>query len=91
MIELGRKVKDVVTGLVGVAEARLQFLNGCEQILVRPKVSTPKKGEVPEYPSGTYIDIEQLVYVGKVKVKLTPRKNGSGDDEPSGGIRQHPD
>ncbi len=91
MIELGRKVKDVVTGLVGVAEARLQFLNGCEQILVRPKVSTPKKGEVSEYLSGAYIDIEQLVYVGKVKVKLTPRKNGSGDDEPSGGIRQHPD
>ena len=84
MIELGQTVKDKVTGFSGIAIARLEFLNGCKQILVMPKMATPKKNETPEHPTGTYIDIEQLVVVGRKKITLAER------DKPSGGVRQHP-
>ena len=84
MIELGRIVKDKVTGFTGIAIARLEFLNGCLQFLVQPKVVTPKKGEAMTHPAAVYIDVEQLVVVGKSKVELNER------EEPSGGIRCYP-
>ena len=84
MIELGQKVKDKVTGFNGIAVARIEYLNGCKQILVMPKMATPKKGETQEHPTGTYVDIEQLIVVRGKKIALADR------DEPSGGVRQHP-
>ena len=84
MIKLGDKVRDKVTGFTGIASAKCEFLNGCVQFLVRPKMAVPKKGETPKYPEGTYIDVEQLDVVGTRKLKLNER------EEPSGGFRQHP-
>ncbi len=83
-IELGQKVKDVVTGFSGIATARVEYLNGCVQILVAPKMVIPKKGETEVYPTSTYVDVEQLRVVGKGKIKLIER------EKPSGGVRQHP-
>ena len=54
-IELGNIVKDVVTGFKGVAVARVEYLNGCIQIGVKPKVLKPGT-----YPETEYIDIQQL-------------------------------
>lgn len=84
VIELGQKVKCVVTGFTGIATARIEYLNGCMQILVSPKMAVPKKGETQEYPTATYVDVEQLIVVKATKIKLTERK------DPSGGVRQHP-
>ena len=85
MIKLGQTVKDKVTGFKGVAEARIEYMNGCIQILVRPtKVS--KDGE---FPTATYIDVEQLDVVKGTKI-LKLNKRNDIDEEPSGGIRQHP-
>ena len=69
MIKLGAKVKDKVTGLVGIATARIEFLNGCIQYTVHPKV----KAGVTELPAWN-IDQEQLVSLEKkaVKVKRSP-------------------
>jgi len=68
MIELGDKVKDLVSGLEGVATARLEYLNGCVQYSVTPKI---KKGAT-EIPSWN-IDAEQLRKIpGKVKTKKKP-------------------
>ena len=86
MIQLGQKVKDKITGFTGIAVARVEYLNGCVQLLVRAKMSTPKKGDNQEYPKGTYIDIEELDVVGKGDIiKINKRK------DPSGGMRQHPE
>ena len=84
MIELGQKVKDTTTGFTGIAIAQVIYLNGCVQFLVRPKMVAPKKGENQEYPDAVYIDVEQLVVVGRKKVTTAKR------EEPSGGVRQHP-
>ena len=85
---IGRKVKDVVTGFTGIAIADITYLNGCRQILVMPKV-VEKKGTTMEHPTGTYVDVEQLKFVGRSVVKLdgpTPKKL----KDPGGGHRQHP-
>ena len=86
MVELGQEVKDVVTGFRGIATAKVEYLNGCLQFCVRPKVDMPKKGEAQKYPEGKYIDVEQLKTVGKSKIKLQ-----SHTSKPSGGgIREYP-
>lgn len=85
MVELGQKVKDRVTGFNGIAIARVEYLNGCVQILVRPKMVKPAKGDNLEYPNAIYIDVEELDAVGKKILSLNERK------EPSGGVRQHPE
>ncbi len=54
-IKLGQRVKDMVTGLKGIATAHIEYLNGCHQLAVRPEKL--KDGET--LPS-EYIDIEQL-------------------------------
>lgn len=63
MIELGDKVRDKVTGYEGIATSKTEFLNGCIQVEVTPKIkrgSNPK----PEDIVGMGIDIQQLERVG---------------------------
>ena len=67
MIKLGMKVRDRISGLVGIATSRTEFLNGCIQFVVQPKM---KKGAT-EIPSWN-IDEKQLEAVDKpVRVKKT--------------------
>jgi hypothetical protein len=37
MIKLGSKVRDVITGLEGIAICRAVWLNGCVRITVQPQ------------------------------------------------------
>lgn len=68
MINLGDKVKDKVSGLEGIAIARTEYLNGCVQFNVTPKL-TKGKTEIVTWS----IDEEQLEVVGKkIKVKKSP-------------------
>lgn len=78
MIELGRTVKDVVTGFKGVVTARCVYLNGCVQYDVKPKVND--KGEMIE---GKWFDEEQLMVLSNKIVKTVPVPTG-------GGKRSHP-
>ncbi len=63
MIKLGDKVRDKVTGYEGIATSRTEFLNGCTQIEVTPKI---KKGTNPKLEDigGMAIDQQQLERVG---------------------------
>ena len=71
MIKLGNKVRDMVTGLEGIAISRIEYLNGCVQYGVRPKVDKDGKSRDAEY-----IDIAELKVVGK---------GVAVDAEPNGG------
>ncbi|NOX15986.1 MAG: hypothetical protein GXP61_08180 [Epsilonproteobacteria bacterium] len=53
-IRLGDKVEDTVTGLRGIVTARVEYLNGCVQFCVIPKIKD-KSGK-----SSEYIDVQQL-------------------------------
>ena len=36
--KLGQKVRDIITGFEGVATGRCEYITGCNQILVAPRV-----------------------------------------------------
>jgi hypothetical protein len=57
-IQLGNRVKDIVTGFAGIVTAKCEYLNGCVQFCVQP--STDKDGKRPE---SFYIDHQQLEFV----------------------------
>lgn len=69
-IELGTKVKDSVTGFMGVAIARCEYLNGCLCYEVQPVMT--EKGKMPK---AIWIDEQQLT---EVKEKKRPEKQGKG-------------
>lgn len=78
-IKLGTKVIDKVTGFEGIATSRVEYINGCIQYGVTPKV---KKDDTTAYPDSTYVDEGQLELVKKeVKIK-TERTGGVRRDAP---------
>jgi len=72
VVELGDRVKDKVTGFVGVATAEVRYLNKCVQYCVEARVGKDNKK-----PETAYIDIDQLVVLKKNAVEI--------ETEPSGG------
>ena len=73
-IKLGDQVKDSVTEFVGMATERCEYLNGCVQIRVTPKIDPKKPNEIPD---GFWIDIEQLEVI-EPKLQKAPIKRRNG-------------
>jgi len=68
-IKMGAKVKDVITGFVGVVTARTEWLSGCVRYLVSPQ-KLDKEGKPVE---GQWIDEQQLgLMTGGVKLAARP-------------------
>ena len=75
-IKLGNKVKCTVTGFTGIAVSKVEYLNGCVQYSVEPKVKDNEKKK------SEWIDVEQLIVVSKgIFVESVPT---------GGGFRSHP-
>lgn len=72
MIELGDKVKDVISGMVGVVISRTQYINGCIQYGVQP----PFKTGATEMPSWN-VDEKQLTIISK-KVNIKKKSKPGG-------------
>lgn len=74
-IELGQKVKDLVTGFSGIVIGHMEHLNGCHQLQI--KRDTLDKDGVPV--ESVWIDIEQLKVVGKgiIKKRVVTNTGGS--------------
>ena len=64
MIELGDKVKCVISGFVGVVTSHATHLNGCDRVWVSPP--TDKDGKLID---GSWFDTIQLEVVEKSVVK----------------------
>jgi hypothetical protein len=58
-INLGDRVKDVVTEFEGIVVSRIEYINGCVQFGVAPKAT---KGAMPDTQ---YIDHKRLKVIGK--------------------------
>ena len=91
MIKLGEKVKCIVSGFTGITTARIEYLNGCIQYCVKPKMEKDGRNR-----DGIYIDQEQLEVVGSgilaakkkpKKKKRTGRPGGPAQDAPSDSYR----
>lgn len=80
-IGLGCKVRDLVSGLEGIAVSRVEYLNGCIQYGIKPKVG--KDGTTTD--DAVYLDEGQLEYVSvgiKNRVAKTPERAGPSSDMP---------
>lgn len=78
-IKLGQRVRDIVTGYVGIATARCEYLNGCVHYGVR----APCKDNKPE--DTHYIDWQQLEVVDDgVLGKIAAQPTGGPGDHPRG-------
>lgn len=73
MIELGRKVRDKITGFEGVATSRVEYLTGCTQIGVAPKVDN--EGKIRDTQ---YFDFGRLEYVDASTISLEEAKANPG-------------
>ena len=69
MIELGDKVKDTVSGFIGIATAKHSYLQGCDRISVQPSID--KEGKLPEVQAFDEPQLEVL------KAKKVVRKKGN--------------
>ena len=49
MFELGTKVTDEITGFMGIITARVEYINGCRQYGVVPRVDKDGKSQDVEY------------------------------------------
>lgn len=67
-VELGAKVRDTVSGFVGVATCRYEYMNGC----VRFEVSAADKDDKP---CGFVFDVEQLEVL-ESSTRSTPAPHG---------------
>lgn len=81
-IPLGQEVKDVVTGLKGIATARVEYMNGCVQYAIVGKAAN---GVVPD---AVYVDWQRLVVTGKgVDLHSSDTGGVMRDAPPSGSYR----
>lgn len=76
-IKLGQKVRDKVTGFEGIATARVEYLSGCVQFCVKPKMTEP--GKMPE---GQYIDDIYLEVIEDSQPVETEPSGGLMSDTP---------
>lgn len=92
IIKLGNKVKDSVSGLEGITTCRCEYLNGCIQYSITPKV----KAGATEMSTDVWIDEAQLVITGQgvapdvVKKKVEPKEQELVTTGRGGGQRSHP-
>ena len=61
--KLGHKVRDAVTGFVGIATSKIEFLNGCVQVCITGRANDEKEGREIQ------IDTDQVSYVGPGVIK----------------------
>lgn len=80
---LGNRLRDRVTGFVGIADSRTEFLSGCVRYGLQAEVSDKDPGKVPDL---VWIDVERLEFVDVGLADLAVKPSG-GDrvDHPSRG------
>lgn len=72
-IKLGDKVKCKLTGFIGIAVSKTEFINGCVQWEVLPRVN--KSNKIPE---PLLIDEQSLEIIRIKKKKAIKKKEGNG-------------
>lgn len=74
---LGKKVRDKVTGFEGVVTGRVEYLTGCAQVLVQPRV----KGD-GEFIESRWLDEPRAEVVDEQPVMANPTPD-NGPDKPA--------
>jgi len=77
--KLGEKVKDTVTGFKGTITARIEYLNGCIQYCVEPKVGKEMKMEKHHWIDEGQVELIEVRSARARKIS----KSGSGGVMPN--------
>lgn len=79
---IGKTFKDNVTGFTGVATGRIEYITGCNQLCLSPKVTDPSKATEP-----AWFDEQRLEEQGLPKITLDNGKSPGFGDLPPGSRR----
>lgn len=71
----GVLVQDTVSGLEGIINGRVEWINGCKQYSVQPRV---KKDDPSKKPDSWWIDEAQLEELADANNPITIDKKGTG-------------
>jgi len=83
-VELGDRVKDIITGFTGIVLARIEYLAGCVQFAVKPKLGSDGKMIHPEYVDEAQLEIVKksvVVATGTHQMKTLEKKTGTHKTE----------
>lgn len=72
--ESGIEVKDMVTGLSGIINGRMECLNGCIRYSVQPKADEKDPHKMPD---GWWIDEAQIEVISQ-GLRAKPKKSRTG-------------
>ena len=76
MIDLGSKVKDMITGFTGIAIGRTEWLYGCTRIVVESQELKDGKTVKPEWFDEQRV--EELTPAAETKIPVSPPRCGIG-------------
>lgn len=76
-IRLGVKVKDKITGFEGIVTGRVEYLTGCDQVLVKPRTE-----DVTKMPEGSWLDVNRCEVIADDEVKLDTSKDSGAMEAP---------
>jgi hypothetical protein len=74
-IKLGQKVKDTITGLSGLVTGRVEYITGCNQVLIQP----PCKPD-GDFVDNRWVDEDRLEVIDEAVFAL-PRATSNGPDK----------
>lgn len=74
--ECGDRIRDIITGYEGVCIGRIEYISGCNQLLLQPKAGPDKE------PQSHWFDVERVELVDKAQVTVKTRRTG-GDTPPA--------
>jgi hypothetical protein len=75
-VKLGQMVRDQITDITGVVTARVEYLTGCEQVLVQPK------SKDNSYIESRWFDEDRVVIVDEKPLVLKVTHNGPDREAP---------
>ena len=72
MIQLGSTAKDKITGFTGIVVGRVEYISGCNQVFLVPKVDKDGKRRDGEWFDEQRIDVDQKTRVITLENAKTP-------------------
>lgn len=82
-INLGDKVRDMLTDFTGVVLGRSEHITGCNQVFVLP--SSEKQNEIKD---GHWFDIERIELIEAGAIKVSERLGGADIPPPAASGRR---
>jgi hypothetical protein len=81
MIQLGKTYSDVITGFQGIAIGRVQYISGCNQVLLAPGISTDGAFRESQWIDEMRLKENQCVDV--IKLPMDVETSSPGFDRPA--------